>query len=352
MPRGNRLGRWMLQEISEQPAVLERVCREEAGAVAAVARRLRARLQSVVVLAARGTSDNAALFGRYLIETRLRTPVSLAAPSVVTLYRARLHLRGTAVIGLSQSGRSPDIVRFVQEARSAGALTIAITNHATSPLARAAHEVLQLHAGRERSVAATKTYTAQLAVLSLLVAHVAGDRRLIRAHDALPDAAMAALNTAAAIDAVAERLSKTRECLVTSRGYNFATALEAALKLKEGSRLVAEALSSADLMHGPIAVVERGFPVIAVAPPGRALNHLAGVLRALRRRHARTIVLSSVSTALRLATVAVRMPAVGEEALTPHIYVIPLQLLAAYVARRRGLDPDRPRGLRKVTYVL
>lgn len=351
MPSG-RLGRWMFQEISEQPAVLARVCREEASAVAAVARALRARQLPTVVLAARGTSDNAALYGRYLIETRLRTPVSLAAPSVVTLYRARLRLRGAVVIGLSQSGRSPDIVRFIEAARGSGALTIAITNQPGSPLARAAHEVLQLHAGRERSVAATKTYTAQLAVLSLLVAHIAGDRRLIRAHDALPDAAMSALATEPVVTHAADLLYRSHECLVTSRGYNFATALEAALKLKESSRLVAEALSSADLLHGPIAVVGRGFPVIAVAPPGRALGHMSGVLGRLTRRRARTVVLSSAAVALRQAVIPVRMPAIHEEALTPHVYIIPLQLLAAHVAARRGLNPDRPRGLRKVTYVL
>ncbi len=350
--RSGRFGRWMLQEIAEQPAVLARVCREEAAAVARVARRLRARQLPTVVLAARGTSDNAALYGRYLIETQLRTPVSLAAPSVVTLYRARLRLRGAVVIGLSQSGRSPDIVRFIEAARRAGALTIAITNHPGSPLARTAHEVLQLHAGRERSVAATKTYTAQLAVLSLLVAHIAGDRRLIAAHDALPDTAAAALATEPAVAHAADLLYRSDECLVTSRGYNFATALEAALKLKEGSRLVAEALSSADLLHGPIAVVKRGFPVIAVAPPGRALGHLTGVLRRLTRRRARTVVLSSAAAALRQAVVPVHLPPVGEEALTPHVYIIPLQLLAAHVAARRGLDPDHPRGLRKVTYVL
>jgi glucosamine--fructose-6-phosphate aminotransferase (isomerizing) len=342
----------MLAEIYEQPAVLERVVRQEAAAVAGLGRRLRARRPTAVVLAARGTSDNAALYGRYLIETRLRIPVSLAAPSVVTLYGARVRWRGTAVIGLSQSGRSPDIVRFLQDARQAGALTIAITNDSSSPLARAAHEVLLLHAGPERSVAATKTYTAQLALVSLLVGYAAEDRRLIQAHEALPDAVFAALQTDRAVALVAAHLQRVRECLVTSRGYNFATAQEAALKLKESSRLVAEALSSADLLHGPIAVVEPGFPVIVVAPPGRVVGHLLGVLRRLVRRRARTVVLSSLPRLLAHAAVPVRMPPVAEEALSPHVYIVPLQLLAHHTARLRRLDPDRPQGLRKVTYVL
>jgi glucosamine--fructose-6-phosphate aminotransferase (isomerizing) len=342
----------MLKEICEQPAVLERVCRSEAAAVAALARRLRIHRPPVLVLAARGTSDNAAIYGRYLIETRLGIPVSLAAPSVVTLYGARLRLRGAVVIALSQSGRSPDIVRFLEESRAAGGLTVAITNDPRSPLAHAAHEVLVLHAGRERSVAATKTYTAQLALLSLLVAYTAEDRALVRAHARLPEVVAAALHTEPAIAAAAVLLRRTRKCLVTSRGFNLATALEGALKLKESSGVAAEALSSADLLHGPIAVVERGFPVIVAAPPGRALQHLTGLVRRLDRRRARTIVLSSAPGALREATLPVRMPTVAEEMLTPHVYIVPLQLLAHHVAQLRGLDADRPQGLRKVTRVL
>ncbi len=345
-------GRWMLEEIREQPRVLERVYRLEAATVSALARRLRARRPHMVVLAARGTSDNAAIYGRYLIETHLGIPVSLAAPSVVTLYGARLRLRGTIVLGLSQSGQSPDIVRFVEEARAAGALTVAITNAPHSPLARAAHEVLFLNAGPEHSVAATKTYTAQLALLSLLVAHASEDLALVRAHERLPDAVAAALGAEPAVRRAAVVLRKRRECLVTSRGLNFATALEGALKLKESSRVVAEALSSADLLHGPIALVERGFPVIVTAPPGRTLPHVTNLLRGLRRRHAQTIVLSSAQQLLDVAVVPVRLPPVSKEALTPHVYIVPLQLLAYHVARLRGLDPDRPRGLRKVTRVL
>lgn len=345
-------GQLMLAEIYEQPAVLERMVRHEAATMSGLGRRLRTRRPTAVVLAARGTSDNAALYGRYLIETHLRIPVSLAAPSVVTLYGAQVRWRGTAVIGLSQSGQSPDIVRFVRAARNGGALTIAITNDSESPLARAAHEVLLLHAGPERSVAATKTYTAQLAVISLLVGYAAGDRRLIRAHEALPDAVAAALRTDRAVAQVAAYLRRARECLVTSRGYNFATAQEAALKLKESSRLVAESLSSADLLHGPIAMVEPRFPVIVVAPPGRVAGHLLEVLRRLVRRRARTVVLSSVPRLLAPAAVPVHMPAIPEEALSPHVYVVPLQLLAHHTAMMRGLDPDHPQGLRKVTYVL
>ncbi|MDQ7820359.1 MAG: SIS domain-containing protein [Armatimonadota bacterium] len=345
-------GGWMLREIREQPDVFARLARREGGTLAALGARLRRRPPPLVILAARGTSDNAALYGRYLIETRLGIPVSLAAPSVVTLYGRRLRVRGALVVGLSQSGRSVDVVEFVRAARSAGALTVALTNDTRSPLARAAHEVVGLQAGPERSVAATKTYTAQLMCLSLLVAHAAADRVLLRAHGELPDLAARSLGTEPAVEEVAHHLARAGECIVTSRGYNFATALEAALKLKEGARVVAEALSSADLLHGPIAVVRRGFPVLVIAPPGRVAAHLRGVLRRLRARRARTVVLSSEAALLAEGTQAVALPPVSEEALTPHVYILPLQLLAYHVARRRGLDPDRPRGLRKVTAVL
>ncbi len=345
-------GAWMLREIREQPDVFARVYERELRTLASLGARLRRRPPPLVVLAARGTSDNAALYGRYLIETRLQIPVSLAAPSVVTLYGGRLRLRGAVVVGLSQSGRSVDVVEFVRAARSAGALTVALTNDTRSPLARTAHEVVNLQAGPERSVAATKTYTAQLMCLSLLVAQAAGDRVLLRAHGDLPDLAARALEVEPEVEETARDLARAGECIVTSRGYNLATALEGALKLKEGARVVAEALSSADLLHGPIAVVGRGFPVLVIAPPGRAAPHLQDVLRRLRARRARTVVLSSAADLLARGTQAVPLPAVGEEALTPHVYVLPLQLLAYHTARRRGLDPDRPAGLRKVTPVL
>jgi glucosamine--fructose-6-phosphate aminotransferase (isomerizing) len=345
-------GAWMLREIREQPDVLARIYERELPVLAALGARLRRRPPPLVVLAARGTSDNAALYGRYLIETRLQVPVSLAAPSVVTVYGGRLRLRGAVVIGLSQSGRSPDVVEFVRVARSAGAATVAVTNDPRSPLARGAQEVVCLQAGPERSIAATKTYTAQLMCLSLLVAHAAGDRALLRAHGRLPELAAQALAAEPAVEEVAGGLARVGECIVTSRGYNFATAQEAALKLTEGARLVAEALSSADLLHGPIAVVGRGFPVLVVAPPGRVARHLADVLHRLRARGARTVVASSASDLLAMGTQAIPLPVVDHEELTPHVYILPLQLLAYHVARRRGLDPDRPRGLRKVTPVL
>lgn len=339
-----------LQEIHEQPAVLTRLIAHQTETIVPLARRLRRRRPATIVLAARGSSDNAALYGRYLIETMLRIPVSLAAPSVATMYGSTLVLRNTLVIGLSQSGESPDIVAFLRMARRGGALTVAVTNQPRSPMARAADEVLPLRAGVERSIAATKTYTAQLTALSLLVAAASGDGALLRAHEALPDLVSQALREGA-VERWLSDLGSLDRCLVTSRGYNFATAREAALKLKETARIAAEALSSADLLHGPIALVERAFPVLVFAPPGAVAAHLQDVLARLRRRRGIAVVVSSEPALLRRSGYPVPLPAVDER-LSPHLYIVPAQLLAHRLALLRGIDPDRPPGLRKVTRVL
>jgi len=344
-------GQRTIEEIREQPEVLARLVDAEGPSVARLAGELRRHPPRAVVLAARGSSDNAALYGHYLFETLLRIPAGLASPSVVTLYGARPRLRGTLVLGLSQSGRSPDIVEYVEAARASGAHTVAITNDPASPLARRAGTTLLLRAGPERSVAATKTYTAQLTLLSLLVGAMAGDRRLLDGHRRLPELVAAALAREPAIRETAAAYRRMARCIVTSRGYNFATAREAALKLKETAYIAAEALSSADLLHGPIAVVEPHFPVIVIAPPGRARAHLAEVIRRLTARGAEAIVLSPGRAGRRGHTVALAAPRGIDERLTPHVYIVPLQLLACHLALLRGFDPDHPRGLRKVTRV-
>jgi len=342
-------GSLTIAEIREQPAALSRLLEAERRPLLRLARSLRRRPPPVVFLAARGTSDNAALYGHYLFETLLGIPAGLASPSVVTIYRTVPRLRGALVLGLSQSGRSSDIVRYVEAARSSGARTVAITNDPRSPLAAAAHDTLLLHSGVERSVAATKTYTAQLAVLSLLVASMAEDRRLLDAHDRLPRWVERALDADDAVRPLSLRLSGVRRCLVTSRGYNFATAREAALKLKETAQVAAEALSSADLLHGPIAVVGRRFPVIMIAPPGRTRGHLRRVARRLAAQSARLVLVAPGRGFEGLAHTVIPVPAGIPEILTPHVAIVPLQLLAYHLALARGFDPDRPRGLRKVT---
>lgn len=342
----------MRKEIHEQPQVIARLLDAEGGAISALARRWRARPPRLVVMAARGSSDNAALYGRYLIEILLGIPVSLAAPSVRTLYKARLRLRDATTICLSQSGRSPDIVEYMRGAAEMGARTLAVTNDPASPLARAADDVLLLHSGPERSVAATKTYTAQLTVLSMLVAAAAGHRRLIDAHRSLPALIATALDQDSEVEHLARKYRRITECITVSRGYNFATALEAALKLRETSAIGAEALSSADLLHGPIASIGRGLPVLVIVPQGKALRHLTDIVSRLRRRGASVIVISSDRRSPGSAGTRLEAPEASHEALSPQLFAVPVHLLAYHLAILRRFDPDRPRGLKKVTRVL
>ncbi|MCS7235079.1 MAG: SIS domain-containing protein [Armatimonadota bacterium] len=342
----------MYAEVREQPAVAARLWDLARPRVREVAVRWRRHPPSLVVFVARGSSDNAATYGRYLWETRLRAPVCLAAPSVVTVYRAPVKLQGAWVVALSQSGRSPDVVAYVRHARRRGAFTLAVTNAPDSELAQVAHEVLPLHSGPERSVVATKTYLAELFVLSLLAAEAARDRALLSAHGQLPERLSAALAVEAEALELARRWESVPACVVTGRGYDLATAQEAALKLKEAAYLSAEALSSADFLHGPVAMVGPGFPVLAVASPGRTRTHIQDVLRRLRGRGADVAVVSSDEGLLRAARRPLRVPVEPREELAPHVYAVAVQLLSYHLGLRRGVDPDRPRGLRKVTLVL
>ena len=305
-----------------------------------------------MVLAARGTSDNAAQFGRYLLEITTGIPVSLAAPSVHTLYRARLDLREALVAGISQSGESTDINLVVERARALGALTIGITNEARSSLARLADHVLLVRAGREKSMAATKTYTGQVLALYLL-AHALGARVRIDDLKGLPEWAEAGLALQPQIGALAERCRFIERAVVVGRGLNYATAFEFALKLMETCYVVAERFSSADFLHGPIAMVERAIPVFLFAPSGVTWKPMRQMLERLRVTQAEMHVITDRSNraATRLPR-AVCLPSRIDELYTPIPYIIPAQIFAACLAAQKGLDPDRPRMLTKVTRTL
>ena len=308
-----------------------------------------------VIMVGRGTSDHAALYGRYLLEAQLRLPVAMAAPSLTTVYHAPIRWTDGLVLAVSQSGRSPDVIAVVEAARAGGATTLAITNDPRSPLADAAQLVLTCHAGEERAVAATKTYVAELVALAALVARLAPRSELAAGLERLPDVLGRCLERsvrwvermpAAAAFARADR------ALVASRGYNLATAAEVALKLKETAAIFAEAYSTADLLHGPIALAGPGIPLLALRPDGPMGERIdEGVGRAeaagsptfvVGGREVEPLAALNGSTALAL-------PLDLPEMLTPMALVLPGQLLAEAVAGRRGRNPDEPAGLRKVT---
>lgn len=330
-------------EIGEQPDVLARLLVREGANVRRIARALSRSDLRFVLVAARGTSDNAARYAQYALGLTCRLPVALAGPSLVTLYGAPPRLKGALVVGISQSGRSPDVVETVASARREGAPTLAIVNDPGSPLARAAAEVIPLHAGEERSIAATKTYTAQLLAVALLAAGLSGSRRHAEGLGALPDAVADALGTEPAARRAGARLATAARLVVLSRGLNYPTAHELALKLKELALLEAEALSGADFRHGPIALAGPKLPAVVVSPPGTATaDDLAGLAAELARRGSPVLLLGPSGKG---AIPVPRLP----ELLSPIVTIVPGQLLALHAARARGLDPDAPRGLTKVT---
>jgi glucosamine--fructose-6-phosphate aminotransferase (isomerizing) len=337
------------KEIHQQPEVLARLLDGQAGSAARIAAAIRDRDVRYAVFAARGTSDNAARYAQYLFGSLNRLPVALATPSLFTLYHTPPWLRGALVLGISQSGQSPDIVSVVEEGRRQGALTVAVTNTPASPLAQAAKHVLLLGAGAERAVAATKTYTAQLAALAMLAVHLADDDDRLHQLQRVPAAVERTLTLEQPIAQAAPRYAHAAECVVLGRGYNYATAFEIALKLKELAYIVAEPYSSADFRHGPVALVERGFPVIVIAPAGAVHDDVVALARQLSARQAEIVAVSGQDEPLRLARVPLRLPVTLPEWLSPFTCVVPGQLLALHVTLARGYDPDHPRGLTKVT---
>lgn len=338
------------REIHEQPAVLARLLQAERSTAAALATEMRRREIQYVVIAARGTSDNAGRYAQYLLGATNQLYVGLATPSLFTIYEAPPNFGPHAlVLGISQSGKSPDIVSVLIEARRQGALTAAITNFPGSDLGQAADFVIDLHAGEEKAVAATKTYTAELGAIALLSTALSQDPGQTEALEAVAGQVSQALALNSSLDAVAERYRYMQACVTIGRGYNYATAFEMALKLKEMTYTVVEPYSSADFLHGPLAVIAQGFPVIVVAPSGKMLSEMKSFMATAKARGAELIVISDDAQALALGRVALELPAGVPEWLSPLCVIVPGQLLAMHLAHTRDLDPDQPRALHKVT---
>jgi glucosamine--fructose-6-phosphate aminotransferase (isomerizing) len=339
---------WLEAELREQPAALARLIDKQAGHAREIAEMFSRDDVQYVVIASRGSSSNVARYAQYLLGRAHRVPVMFATPSLYTIYEQPPRLAGAAVIGISQSGASPDVVAVLAEARRQGRPTVALTNVVDSPLAREADAVLPLEAGDERAVAATKTYINSLGAIALLFAATDGpiaEAELQQMPDVLRQQIELSLETAPALDEYADAVGAT----VVARGVNYGTAFEIALKIRELSGLVVEAYSPADLMHGPIAAIRAGWPVIVVAPTGPARPSVEDLVLPLRDRGARIIAVSDVSAVLRRAQT--RLPLVPRvpEWLSPLTAVIPGQLTALRLAQLRGLDIDHPAGLNKVT---
>jgi glutamine---fructose-6-phosphate transaminase (isomerizing) len=341
----------MLSEIAEQPEALARTISAERKKIAELGRLIKQREIGLIVLVARGSSDNAALFGRYLLEITTGIPVSLAAPSVHTIYGAQLHLQNALVVGVSQSGEGEDINLVLENSRRCGAYTVGITNEPASAMTKIVDTTLLMHGGTERSVAATKTFTGQMLLFYMLAAELT-ERPFVFTYERIPEFVELALRQKDQIREVVQRYVFMENCVVVGRGLAYANAYELALKLMETCYVVAERFSTADFLHGPLAMVERHFPVILFAPPGKMFASAKDLVNRLRDLHADTLVITSDLDLAMMCTRYVTMSPEIDEFAAPIPYIVPAQLFAALLAEAKGLDPDSPRSLSKVTRTL
>lgn len=337
----------MLEEIAEQPSVLERTMEAEREKYTHLGAYLRKKKDiDLVVIVARGSSDNASLFGRYLIEVTTGVPVSLSAPSVYTLYNAKIDLKRALVVGVSQSGEGSDINMVLESAKASGAFTLAITNEAESTMAQMADETLLIHAGRERSVAATKTYTGQMLHFYMLANELAPNKLDL---NLIPDYTSEALELRPRIEDLVQRYVFMENCVVVGRGMNYGNSYEMALKLMETCYVVAERFSSADFFHGPLAIVERRFPVVMFGPTGVTQKSSLELLERLHELNADCLSITNDAEIAKLSPNSLMLSPEIDEFLSPIPFIVPAQLFAALLSPAKGLDPDAPRSLSKVT---
>lgn len=349
----------MHSEIQEQPGIVRRVLDTQRVDYARIGTALGSRDIDTVLIAARGSSDHAAIYAQYLFGAFHRLPVALAAPALLSVYDVAPRMERALVIGISQSGRSPDVVGVLAEARRQGAPTVAITNSPESELADAADHVIDIGAGPEVAVAATKSYSASLLAVAMLASAMAQGRVVAlggddaareAALDALPEAMAAALSHDADIAPVAAARAEHERCIVLGRGLEYATVREWALKLKELAQLGADPYSAADFQHGPLALIEPGYPVLAVATSGATAASMRELLTNLRDAYrVDLVVLSDDAQARAIGADSLIVPEGVAEWLLPIVSILPAQLFAYHFTRARGLDPESPRWLSKVT---
>ncbi len=337
-------------EIMEQADVLENLVNHQWEAVQKIADTIRRRDIDYIFLAARGTSDNAGRYAQYLWGIFNHLPIALAAPSLFSLYQSPPRLKNALVVGISQSGMSPDIVSVLTEAGRQDCPSIAILNTPDSPLGRAAGDIIDISAGEEIAVAATKTYTAELMAIAMLSAALSQDEEAYRILQKVPGWVRSLLEQDATLDRIAERYRFMDQCVVLGRGFNYATAFEWSLKMKELCYVAAEPYSSADFLHGPVAVISQGYPVMAVVPDGKVADDVLALLRNLRyERSAELLVFSNRPEALEMAQSRLALPADMPEWVSPIVSIVPAQLFSYHLTQAKGFDTEGSRGLHKVT---
>lgn len=339
----------MWEEIMEQPKVLSMCLESNMNVLKNIVEAINKSTINSVVIAARGTSDHAAVYGKYIIELMTGLPVSLAAPSIFTLYQKKLKLKGCLVIGVSQSGKAADVLEVIRGANEDGAITVSITNFEDSPLAQEARFHLNCACGIEKSVAATKTFTSQMFLLANLVALWAGNEDLKKELKLLPSKIQETFGISEQIIADVKRYRFMSECFVLARGINYAVALEASLKIQETTYVRAKAYATSDFHHGPFAMIDKDMPVFVFAPNGVSLNDVTEMIHKLKQQGADITVISNNEEILKLGECAFKIPQSDNDMITPFLNVVVAQMFACQLSIAKGLNPDSPRGLNKVT---
>jgi glucosamine--fructose-6-phosphate aminotransferase (isomerizing) len=337
-------------EIFEQPDCLKSLLSLQRKNVENIAKAIQSECIQFAFLAARGTSDNAGRYANYLWGSLNGLPVALATPSLFTYYQLPPKLKNVLVVGISQSGRSPDIVSVLEEGNRQGNLTLAITNAPESPLAEISDFVLDIGVGPELAVAASKSYTAELTAIAMLSAALSGEEVRWRELEQVSDWVKGVLKLDEIVQQSTQRYRYMQNCVVIGRGYNYATAFEWALKIKELTYVVAEPYSSADFLHGPVAMVTQGFPVMIVLPTGKLYPSMMELIQQLKRDLlAELVIISNSPEALSMAIAPFAIPKDVPEWLSPMVSIVPAQLFSYHLALAKGYDPDRPRWISKVT---
>jgi glutamine---fructose-6-phosphate transaminase (isomerizing) len=338
----------MWEEILEQPAVLQK-CLDNNKIINDIKRKMASTDIRFVVIAGRGTSDHAAIYGKYIIECMLGMPVSLAAPSIITTYDAEVNYRNCLVIAVSQSGQAKDALEIIRQGNRCEAVTVGITNDEGSPIAKEAHFHLFTDAGPEKSVAATKTFTAQMMLLAHLVAELKAGAGMMKELSMVPKRLYDVIALKDEINATAVSFSHMRHCFVLARGMNYPIALEAALKIQETSYVEAEGFAISDFYHGPIAMVDRKTPVLLFSPRGSTMSDSIGIIERLDKLKANVLLVTNDKDLASKSSFSFIIPDTDNDVISPFYNAVFSQMFACSLSLAKGFDPDRPRSLKKVT---
>jgi glucosamine--fructose-6-phosphate aminotransferase (isomerizing) len=339
----------MWNEILEQPQVLNKCMEANRQVIIDLAKTIKDRNVDFACFAARGSSDHAGIYGKYIFEILLGMPVAMAAPSVFTIYERELNLTNKLVVGISQSGKAEDVLEVLKKTKQCGAITVSITNDCSSPLALLSDFHLYCNAGIEKSVAATKTFSSQMFILALLATEISKNTELKKELHSISENINKIFEISDSMSLKVERYRFMEECFILSRGVNYSVAMEAALKIQETSYVRARAYATSDFHHGPFAMVQKDTAVIVFAPQGPSLENNKEMIRKIKKMEGEVITVSNDKDTLKMGNNSFEIPQTKNDIISPFYNVITSQMFACKLSLTKGLNPDTPRGLNKIT---